>query len=327
MGLNLQSGGVVQPVANSPSDSARRYAESQFPDNIERQTQLAAALTLLEKTDGAHIARLIEDTNIKMGVDGLMPGMAGQYYQPFSGGNIAESFKALVKREPLPHEIRVGRNQFANPRSLAALIAHEGAHYKLTKEPEKNIPIRVGAGLMAAIGMIASLPTLGMIDMGGHVHSPGMGALASAMQGSVLVTGATHENYAYRVGDAVEMELGGRPGGYVYDEDGNPRSWLDGGWRISTSSMEAVTEAITGDDEAEPKGIATAVLPFAGIGLGLAARKLLMARGVSGGWATAMVYGPGAVALVAQVLLNRMPGGVFARVEERLAQEESPGSS
>lgn len=296
------------------SDTARAFAQSQFPDAPVHRATLERAMTILEQTErGAGVARALEASQVRIEVGPIYGDMGGQYVPPFAGRNVFDSARRLLAGEPLPHVIRIAPSQADNPYVMAALLAHEGAHYELGTQPEKNLPIRIGAGLAGAAGMLLSLPTLGMMDMSGHFHAPGVGAIISMMQGSTLVSAMTQENHAYRVGDSVIGELGGRREGFVYDENGRERGFLDGGWRIASEYMKVTADTTTGTDTPKPTPVGMVVAPLVGLGLLWGLGKVATAvLHVPQRWAGYAVFGPGAVATaLAGVRLVRSGTGLM----------------
>lgn len=296
------------------SDRAVEYSRRQLPDRPDLQSQLAIAMTLLERSaGGASVARRLEEDGVQIVVDGVQPGFAGQYVGPFSGGTLGASIKATFTDSPWPHRILVEESMFDQPKVLAGLLAHEGAHYELGQQHLKHIPIRIGAGMLGALGMVGSLATLGIVDMTGNFHRPGYGALASVVQGSTLVTAMTHENYAYRRGDSVDRDLIGSTNSWVYDKDGHEESWARGGWNIASEYVPLTSYNITGGDRIEPPNpIRTAVATVGGLGLGLGIYTVLRKKfHLSDRMALLATLGPGAAATVVAGVQVQRGGGAM----------------
>lgn len=289
------------------SPTASAYARDQFPHDAHLQHQFAQAMTLLEHTtDGARIAKRLEHDNIRIATSGVEQGFAAEYIMPFTRGNFGESLQALFTSHPWPHVININTDIVDSPEQLAGIIAHEGAHYDLAKHHAQNISIRIGASLTTALSELVSLPTLGMMDITGSFHKPGLGAVAAASQGSTIVTAMTHENYAYRVGGSVDRQLRGGTFDFVYRPDGTVRSWGDSGWQIADRYMQQVTLNTTGDDIGESSPVRTALASAAGLGLGLGIRALLKRRfGMSSLKASLLTYGPGLIAMTGAILLSQ----------------------
>lgn len=280
------------------SDTARAYADRQFPNDPRRAAIFARGLTILENTKrGAAVAQALEQANMPLVIKDIPFGMGAQYVPPFTASNIRESVANLVSGKPLPQSIEISPAEASNPLVVAAVLAHEGEHYRASSEPLFGLGSRVGSALAGAAAMMISLGTVGMVDMAGNVHPPGVGAIASIYQGSMLVSSMTQENRAYRVGDDVIAELTGIKQGFIYDEHGNERSLLDGGWQIAREYMKATSDTVAGREMPlpTPQGIALGLA--AGIGMSVLTRVVATkVLHIPARWAGYATMAPGAIA-------------------------------
>jgi hypothetical protein len=306
-------------IANmKTSDTARAYAHKQFADDPTHELVLAKALTLLELSDSApQVAAKLEQRNVKIEIAPIFGDMGGQYVSPFSGGNVLESFDDLLHGKPLPHLIKVAASQADDPRVLAAMLAHEGSHFELTLQPEKNLPIRIGSGIMGGIATLLSLPTLGMIDFTGTPQAPGVGTIATLLESSILTSAMTHENYAYRAGDKFLREMGWTGDSWVLDTNGAELGAVEGGWNIAKNYMQVAGETVSGKDIAEPKPWQLLLEPALGVGAGLAAWwGAVNVLHIPKRWAGYAIMAPGAIAaVIAGVNLVRGGGQLLSRTE------------
>jgi hypothetical protein len=300
------------PRAHAPSSASRgdtaaelsinpeyeAYARRQFPNDARQRETIAQALQLMTITeDGKRIADLLSRTNVRLTSAQVGKGFTAQYLPPFHMSNFGESIKATFTSHPWPHEIQIKPRFFDSPYELAGILAHEGAHLELTQQHTKNLPIRIGGALLGATGGIASLATLGMLDMTGSLHRPGMGTLASLAQGAKIVSSSTHEVYAYRIGDRIDRAIFDWSRDYTIAEDGSQRSWADSANRISNDYVQQITSNITGKDVGNTSLLGSAVATLGGLGAGIGINMLLRRKfHMSPTRALLMTYGPGVAA-------------------------------